>query len=63
MNDEPHWLIKDFNALYRAALALAEACHGRGDGRPHAPLLALDAQLERLRPAFETTEAERGSKR
>lgn len=57
---EPDWLVKDFNVLYRAARALADACQGRGDGRPYPPLMALEAQLARLRPAFESTEAMRG---
>jgi hypothetical protein len=55
---EPHWLVKDFNALYRAALAFSEACMGRGDGKPYAHHEAL-AQLERLRPAFQDTEVAR----
>lgn len=50
------WLTKDFNVLYRVAQSLADACHGRGDGRPYEPLKALDAQLERLRPAFTDTQ-------
>jgi hypothetical protein len=50
------WLIKDFNVLYRVAASLADACHGRGDGRPYEPFRALDAQLERLKPAFTDTE-------
>lgn len=53
---EPHWLTKDFNVLYAAALAFSEACLGRGDGKPFEPHLALQAQLERLRPAFRDTE-------
>ena len=56
---EPHWLVKDFNVLYVSARALADACNGRGDGRPYAPLKALEAQLERLKPAFAETEAVR----
>jgi hypothetical protein len=52
------WFIKDFNVLYRAAKRLAEACHGKGEdnGKPYVPLKALDAQLERLAPAFGVTE-------
>ena len=47
------WLVKDFDVLYRAAERLAQACHGRGNEGPYAPLHALDAQLERLKPAME----------
>jgi hypothetical protein len=56
---DPHWLVKDFHVLYRSARALAEACNGRGDGRPYPPLRALEAQLTRLRPAFDVCESER----
>jgi hypothetical protein len=56
---EPHWLLKDFHVLYASARALADACNGRGDGRPYLPLQALEAQLERLKPAFAETEAAR----
>jgi hypothetical protein len=56
---EPHWLLKDFHVLYASARALADACNGRGDGRPYLPLRALEAQLERLKPAFAETEATR----
>jgi len=55
------WLIKDFNVLYRAAKRFADACHGRGqDGEgPYPAQKALDAQLERLRPAYTLTETVR----
>lgn len=53
---EPSWLVKDFNVLYRCALAFSEACLGRGDARPYQPHLNLQAQLERLKPAFTDTE-------
>jgi hypothetical protein len=56
---EPHWLVKDFNVLYASARALADACNGRGHGKPYGPLKTLEAQLERLKPAFEETEATR----
>jgi hypothetical protein len=55
----PSWLVKDFWTLYQSAKALADACNGRGDGRPHPPLVALEGQLARLRPAFDVCEAER----
>lgn len=55
-SDDPGWLVKDFNVLYRCAKALADACNGRGDARPYPPLCALEAQLERLKPAYEQTE-------
>jgi len=55
----PSWLVKDFHVLYASARALVEACNGRGDGRPYPPLRELEAQLERLRPAFDETEAMR----
>jgi hypothetical protein len=53
---EPHWLTKDFNVLYAAAFAFSETCLGRGDGTPYGPHLELQAQLERLAPAFQDTE-------
>lgn len=53
---EPHWLTKDFNVLYRCALAFSDACLGKGDGKPWGPHQALQAQLERLKPAFTDTE-------
>lgn len=56
---EASWLIKDFNVLYASARALADACNGRGDGRPYGPLRALESQLERLKPAFASTEETR----
>jgi hypothetical protein len=56
---EPSWLVKDFNVLYRAALAFSEACAGRGDARPYPLHLDLQAQLKRLEPAFQETEAMR----
>lgn len=55
----PSWLVKDFWILYQSAKALADACNGRGDGRPHPPLVALEGQLERLATAFETCDVER----
>lgn len=54
---EPHWLIQDFNVLYRCAAAFSDACEGKGDGKPYGPHLGLKAQLERLKPAFTDTEA------
>lgn len=53
---EPHWLVKDFNVLYRCALAFSDACMGKGDGKPYRPHEALKLQLERLKPAFTDTE-------
>lgn len=63
VSKEPHWLYKDFNVLYRCAKALADACNGRGDARPYPPLRALEAQLERLAPAFTDTEEIRAAMR
>lgn len=63
VSKEPHWLYKDFNVLYRCAKALADACMGRGDGRPYPPLQALEAQLDRLLPAFTDTEEIRAAMR
>jgi hypothetical protein len=62
---EPPWLVKDFNVLYRAARRFADACHGRGEGGegPYPAQEALDAQLERLLPAFEMTESARRAAR
>ncbi len=54
--DEPHWLVKDFNVLYRAAKAFSDVCAGLGDGKPYVPHKELQAQLERLAPAFNDTE-------
>lgn len=56
---EPHWLIKDFNALYRAALKLFDECEGAFGGSAERTRRALGAQLERLKPAFAETEAAR----
>lgn len=36
--------------LRRRAQALVDACSGRGDGRPHPPLMALEALLEETKP-------------
>ena len=46
---EPHWLTKDFNVLYR--VAMQSIYHPSPD-----TLKALGAQLERLKPAFTDTE-------
>lgn len=56
---EPHWLIKDFNALYRAALKLFDECEGAFGGSAERTRRALGAKLERLKPAFAETEAAR----
>lgn len=57
---EPHWLTKDFNALYRAARELLRAIDGHWlDGRAEAARIGLSAQLTRLQPAFDETEAAR----
>ncbi len=51
---EPHWLTKDFNVLYRAADGAAvQACL---DGYLTAHMRGLLLQLERLKPAFTDTE-------
>jgi len=60
---EPSWLVKDFNVLYRCAKQALDACRGRGDEGPYAPLLELEAQLERLAPAFTDTEEVRKAAR
>lgn len=60
---EPSWLVKDFNVLYRCAKRLSDACHGRGPDGPYKPLHELDAQLERLAPAFTDTEEVRKAMR
>jgi len=60
---EPSWLVKDFNVLYRCAKRVADACRGRGDEGPYAPLQELEAQLERLAPAFTDTEEVRKAMR
>lgn len=58
LDREPHWLIKDFHALYRAAEdcmqieTLAASRQARG---------FLRAQLDRLKPAFLACDAERRS--
>jgi hypothetical protein len=58
---ELHWLVKDFNVLYRAAKRFSDACSGTGEdqGKPYEAHQNLKAQLERLAEAFKTTEAER----
>lgn len=53
---EPHWLVKDFHALYRVAAATLRI-ETLGDAR--ATRDALRAQIERLKPAFEACEVER----
>lgn len=45
------WLVKDFHVLYRCAKRVADACGGLG-ASPGSPLQELDAQLQRLLPAF-----------
>lgn len=59
--DSIPWLVKDFAVLYAAAQRFANACHGRGEGGegPYPAQLALDAQLARLLPAYESCEAAR----
>ena len=55
--DAPSWLVKDFCALYRAALAeVSESESPTAIGEAE---IALRAQLARLRPAFEVCESER----
>ena len=64
ISKEPHWLYKDFNVLYRAALRFSEARMGRADdGRPYAAHEALKVQLRRLAPAFTDTEEVRKAMR
>jgi hypothetical protein len=55
--DEAPWLLKDFDALYRAAqrmLQSIDACAVRGH-----EVAELRAQLERLKPAFAECEVAR----
>lgn len=55
---DSHWLVKDFHVLYRTARQLvAPDSKARGDASAH--FTELEMQLRRLRPAFETCEAER----
>lgn len=57
---EPHWLTKDFNALYRAARELLRAIDGHWlDQRAEGARIGLSGQLTRLQPAFDETEAAR----
>lgn len=65
MSTEPHWLVKDFNVLYRAAKRLAEAVDEETlvTATPFNALQDLKAQLERLAPAYNVTEAERAAPR
>lgn len=56
---EPHWLVKDFNVLYRAALKLFDEAEGAFGGSAERTRRALGTQLERLKPAFAETEAAR----
>lgn len=57
---EPDWLTKDFNALYRAARELLRAIDGHWlDQRAEGARIGLSAQLTRLQPAFDETEAAR----
>lgn len=50
------WFVKDFHVLYKAAKRVTETCRG-GTGYPD--LQALEAQLDRLAPAYKETEAVR----
>lgn len=59
--NDPGWLVKDFDVLYRAAERVSEACHGRGDEGPYGPLNDLDAQLRRLAPAHREIQALKAS--
>lgn len=54
---DAHWLVKDFNALYRAAQAAVSSVDNaklRSDA-----IGFLSARLEHLRPAFDMTESAR----
>lgn len=54
---EPHWMTKDFNVLYRVALAFFDASEAAAHTAPSSRARqALGAQLERLKPAFTDTE-------
>jgi hypothetical protein len=62
---DPHWLVKDFHVLYRAAKRahdLQLESFDRGVPDLLEAFEALRIQLARLRPAFETCEAERLSR-
>lgn len=51
---EPHWLVKDFNVLYRCASAVVVPGNVHEFGV--AAVEALKFQLDRLKPAFTDTE-------
>ncbi len=57
------WLIKDFNVLYRAAWAAMTAEPDARGNVDEALFDALDAQLLRLKPAFDLTEGVRSAAR
>lgn len=61
-SSEPHWLYKDFNVLYRAALDVSES-DVRMTSECPPPLRTLRAQLERLAMAFQDTEEVRAAMR
>jgi hypothetical protein len=58
VSKEPHWLYKDFNVLYRVARIELDQLKEVGIVAP-----ALEAQLERLAPAFTDTEEVRKAMR
>jgi len=60
VSKEPHWLYKDFNVLYRAALDVSES---RPTAECPPPLRNLRAQLDRLAMAFQDTEEVRAAMR
>src|SRR5262245_3208802 len=64
MRTEPHWLIKDFNVVYRAAARLLETLPAQFAGEQRGEAAAdLRSQLERLKPALEYTESVRAAAR
>lgn len=58
VSKEPHWLYKDFNVLYRVARVELDSLKEQG-----ILVLGLEAQLERLKPAFTDTEEVRKAMR
>lgn len=62
-SEEPHWLYKDFNVLYRVANCFVQAMHGVQDEAAQRALDGLVAQLSRLAPAFTDTEEIRAAMR
>ena len=55
-DDDPGWLVKDFNVLYRVTRELLMATGGGDETKVAHALNAVASQIERLKPAYLQTE-------